>query len=1793
MDVNNDIGGSSISTGNTITNWGGQIAAGSYSNLTGTNFGIWMNHQPGGNVSYNTVTSATGVNVTGTINGIRQDYSAGGASGTVTNTVSNNTVTLNGAASTTFRCIDLGAVSGTNVTYNITNNQLLNNTVTGLSTSFSGILSSAIINTLNISNNIIRGTTSSATSGGFTGLSNTATVSSTVNINNNQIGDALGNAITFSAATTGTINGIVVSGGTGGPTINITGNNFQGISQSVIGSGAHNYINVSAFTASNNHNITGNTFTSLDANTSSDVYFIQDGSSMASSRTKNVSSNSISGSFIKRAGVGFSQVFLFSDGSAASSTSSSATFNSNDFSNITLNGNTYLGGWFTQDGSSIAKTIQNNIFRNISGSTNTIEVMTVRGSGSATISGNTIRGISGGGAFVTGLILGTGTQTASSNTIRNLTNSATSGVVRAFASTGTGTNTIQGNTIDSIYATGATSIAVAIDISAGSTTGVNISKNKIYDIANTTSTMNATDGAVNGIRVSAGSSAIININNNLIGDLKATSASDATNVAVRGVNINASSGTTSTTNLFYNTIYLNTSGGTNFSSTAVYQFASSTTASFNLDMRNNILVNLSTPSGSGLTTAFRRSSNTSLNNYSTSSNNNLFYAGTPSSNRLIFTDGTTPQQTISSYISFMSTRDNASVTENVPFLSTVSSASNFLFVDATNPTFVESGGTTATISPTGDYAGDIRFGESGYSGTGTATDIGADEINGVNTSTYYFRTKSSGSSWKNAAYWEYSPDGVIWSDATSYPTSLATKINIRSGHTITIPSAVTANALQVDNGGILNQTNGFSLTISNGTGNDGSGYDFIVENGGIYVINGTKPVFNTGATAEIRTGGTVRADGNSSPNESDDFAYQTNATFRTGSIFQWNNSNAIQTSGLTYFQNSTTSDMPIFRVTASIGTNLGASSSTTFNGKFECNSGTATWANSGIKTFRDGLGGTGTITHNSSCGTFSITGTNAVIDGSVTINIDNTGSTLIDLQIANGANCTISGSPTIKVGTTTSAGGLFTVDGTLIHNGTTPIDFKTGSGDFTVNGNYSGTGTLTLSNSTTDIIIGGTSVGSAGTFKFTIGSTNNTASSLTISRTGSGADMTLGSDFGVTNTMTLGTGTSLTLGSNTLTGNGTIAGAGTLTGSASSNLFIGGTGGSSFGTLLFTPGSQTLNNFTMGRSGSAAVTLGTANNLTVGGVFDITNSAATVVLGSNTLTMNGTLTGAGTFTGSSSSNITVGGSSGGSLGTMQFALGARTLSTLTISRTGIGANAILGSDLSINNLLDIVNSAATFSIGSNTLTLADATITGSGSLFGTTSSNLTMNGTGQVGTLRFASGGQLLNTLSLDRSLIVNDYAVLMASPLTVNALTLTNGIIATGANLFTWTRTGSLLPAAQTSYTANSTTYKNSYICLCDGSGNALSFTAPFDAADNIGFRVQNVGNNVWLPIGVDFDAPNRMWIDNSGSAPLGTTDDITVLLAKGDIGGTDKPVVRRIWYAYEGTAGGTKANMRLYFTKRDPSLFGISQDEVETGFDQTDVTLTQKDYGDPNYINVAQNGDILNASTNTFNTEVYGQYSIGISPDVNAATNGINKFSRFAVMNINSFILPVTITKVNAVLQQDASVHISWTSVQETNVDHYEVERSKDVIGFESIGRATARNTGALEQAYSLKDAQPLSGNNFYRIKIIEKDGKISYSNVVLVVNGSIAAVIKVQPNLISGSHTGIQFTNTPAGKFELVLYNMSGQQIWKQILQHGGGSAYYDLWLPASLPNGAYIMQIVGEGGLRLSQKIVVQQ
>ena len=112
----------------------------------------------------------------------------------------------------------------------------------------------------------------------------------------------------------------------------------------------------------------------------------------------------------------------------------------------------------------------------------------------------------------------------------------------------------------------------------------------------------------------------------------------------------------------------------------------------------------------------------------------MFYAGTPGASNLIFYDGTNSDQTIAAFKTRMATRDAASISEDLitgsVFINMTGSAVGYLHIDQSKTTALKSGGVNISTF-TDDYDGDIRFGNTGYAGNGTAPDIGADEFAGL------------------------------------------------------------------------------------------------------------------------------------------------------------------------------------------------------------------------------------------------------------------------------------------------------------------------------------------------------------------------------------------------------------------------------------------------------------------------------------------------------------------------------------------------------------------------------------------------------------------------------------------------------------------------------------------------------------------------------------------------------------------------------------------------------------------------------------------------------------------------------------------------------------------------------------------------------------------------------------------------------------------------------------------------------------------------------------------------------
>lgn len=164
---------------------------------------------------------------------------------------------------------------------------------------------------------------------------------------------------------------------------------------------------------------------------------------------------------------------------------------------------------------------------------------------------------------------------------------------------------------------------------------------------------------------------------------------------------------------------------------------------------------------------------------------------------------------------------------------------------------------------------------------------------------------------------------------------------------------------------------------------------------------------------------------------------------------------------------------------------------------------------------------------------------------------------------------------------------------------------------------------------------------------------------------------------------------------------------------------------------------------------------------------------------------------------------------------------------------------------------------------------------------------------------------------------------------------------------------------------------------------------------------------------------------------------------------------------------------------------------------------------------------------------------------------------------------------------LQATASnthIQLEWTTATETNNDVFYIEHSNDGITYTVIGQLPTKavdgnSTSPLH--YGFTHLQPVSGNNYYRLRQVSKTTLISYSNTVIIPFVLPEWNAHVYPNPFQNI-IRIKLYTREKGDFTLRLMNMMGQLLLTQrfIAEKG----YNDFRLnTTSLKAGMYVLFI----------------
>jgi len=202
------------------------------------------------------------------------------------------------------------------------------------------------------------------------------------------------------------------------------------------------------------------------------------------------------------------------------------------------------------------------------------------------------------------------------------------------------------------------------------------------------------------------------------------------------------------------------------------------------------------------------------------------------------------------------------------------------------------------------------------------------------------------------------------------------------------------------------------------------------------------------------------------------------------------------------------------------------------------------------------------------------------------------------------------------------------------------------------------------------------------------------------------------------------------------------------------------------------------------------------------------------------------------------------------------------------------------------------------------------------------------------------------------------------------------------------------------------------------------------------------------------------------------------------------------------------------------------------------------------------------------TQNMRLNQYYNFNITSDTTSKGN-----NRFQIVLGAGNPLPIKSINVTATVE-NGKVNVAWNTLGESQVAHYEVEKSVDGIYFSTIGQVAAKNMAIAN--YTFMDNNAI--DCYYRIKAVNADGSVSYSNSVILNIKELTEVI-AYPNPLIGDKINLSMNNLEAGKYVLIITNQLGQKINQVSINHSGTKEVQTVTI-GKLAGGNYTVSIYSD-------------
>ena len=167
---------------------------------------------------------------------------------------------------------------------------------------------------------------------------------------------------------------------------------------------------------------------------------------------------------------------------------------------------------------------------------------------------------------------------------------------------------------------------------------------------------------------------------------------------------------------------------------------------------------------------------------------------------------------------------------------------------------------------------------------------------------------------------------------------------------------------------------------------------------------------------------------------------------------------------------------------------------------------------------------------------------------------------------------------------------------------------------------------------------------------------------------------------------------------------------------------------------------------------------------------------------------------------------------------------------------------------------------------------------------------------------------------------------------------------------------------------------------------------------------------------------------------------------------------------------------------------------------------------------------------------------------------------------------------------------MRLDWETASEINNQYFQVERSPDLINIQPIGLPVAARGSANQGSHYLQwDSQPLPETSFYRVKTIDNNGELSYSEWKEVYFEDLGNIfLTVYPNPVQ-QHLTANIQSTTLSRLSIKLVDLQGRLLWSKQLGITPGETSILINME-QYAEGLYFIEMYAENGIRKTVRVL---